>query len=336
MKKITIYEVAKESGVSLATVSRVINGSSVVKEKTRLKVEEVIAKLGYKPNAMAQGLALQKTTTVALIVSDNSVYNNAQVLKGLTDVAKIYKYNISLYTISDGFNSANEIVDAVIKSRADGAIVFDDKFTQEHISMLEEYDVAVVFMGVNKFKGEKLGSVFINFEEMAYQLAKKYITQGKKNIALVEDRKNKFVMTKMIDGISKAFNEHQLSFDGYVAIPENHRSSYNHLIEYFKHNSHELVITYRDSQAIATLNALTELNKLSSTEIVCALDSKYNAMVRPQISGFKIPYYDLGAVAMRILTKLLAKKDPEEQDQGHFEKEIELGYLFTKRGTTKE
>ena len=66
MKRITIYDVAKEANVSLATVSRVINGSDVVREDTRLKVEEAINKLGYKPNAIAQGLALSKTTTIAL------------------------------------------------------------------------------------------------------------------------------------------------------------------------------------------------------------------------------------------------------------------------------
>ena len=56
MKRVTIYDVAKEAGVSLATVSRVINGSNVVKEPTRERVEAAIEKLGYKPNAIAQGL----------------------------------------------------------------------------------------------------------------------------------------------------------------------------------------------------------------------------------------------------------------------------------------
>ncbi|MBR3006784.1 MAG: LacI family DNA-binding transcriptional regulator, partial [Erysipelotrichaceae bacterium] len=73
MKKVTIYEVAKESNVSLATVSRVINGSTVVKEDTRRRVEEAINKLGYRPNAIAQGLALSRTTTVGLIIPSTSV-----------------------------------------------------------------------------------------------------------------------------------------------------------------------------------------------------------------------------------------------------------------------
>ena len=57
MKKVTIYDVAREAGVSLATVSRVINGSNVVREKTKQKVLDVIDRLDFKPNDIARGLA---------------------------------------------------------------------------------------------------------------------------------------------------------------------------------------------------------------------------------------------------------------------------------------
>ena len=67
MKKATIYDVAREAGVSLATVSRVINGSSVVREKTKEKVMKVIDELNFKPNQIARGLATNKTTTIAII-----------------------------------------------------------------------------------------------------------------------------------------------------------------------------------------------------------------------------------------------------------------------------
>ena len=67
MKRITIYDVAKEADVSLATVSRVINDSNVVREDTRLRVQQAIDKLGYKPNAIAQGLAYQKLRLFLLL-----------------------------------------------------------------------------------------------------------------------------------------------------------------------------------------------------------------------------------------------------------------------------
>ena len=69
---ITIYDVAREANVSMATVSRVVNGNPNVKPTTRKKVMEVIDRLGYRPNAVARGLASKKTTTVGVIIPDIS------------------------------------------------------------------------------------------------------------------------------------------------------------------------------------------------------------------------------------------------------------------------
>ena len=127
MKRVTIYDVAKEAGVSLATVSRVINGLEIVREETRVKVESAIDKLGYKPNAIAQGLALQKTTTIALLVPEASFAYTGQIINGLIDVAKIYKYSIMLHTMTEGIVDIKDVIDDVIKSRVDGVIIYNDK-----------------------------------------------------------------------------------------------------------------------------------------------------------------------------------------------------------------
>ena len=66
-KKVTIYDVAEAADVSLATVSRVINGSNVVKPATRERVLETIKRLDFKPNQIARGLATSKTTTIAVV-----------------------------------------------------------------------------------------------------------------------------------------------------------------------------------------------------------------------------------------------------------------------------
>ena len=114
MKRVTIYDVAKEADVSLATVSRVINGSEVVKGATKEKVEAAIKKMGYKPNAIAQGLALQKTTTIALVIPEASYTYTGQIINGLLDVAKIYKYNTMIHTTTEGISEINEIIENII------------------------------------------------------------------------------------------------------------------------------------------------------------------------------------------------------------------------------
>ncbi len=331
MKRITIYDVAKEADVSLATVSRVINGSEVVREDTRAKVQEAIEKLGYKPNAIAQGLALQKTTTIALVVPEASYFYTGQIINGLIDVAKIYKYNIMLHTTTEGISEMNDIIENIIKSRADGVVIFNDKLNKEELNQLTKYQVPIVVIG-NKMSDETVGSVYVDYAKLVYEYAMECIRKGKQRIALIEDRKNPAMIKQLKEGLNKAFQEHGKTFDGFIEIPKEYRSSYLFLKEYVKQqNHHDVVITYRDSQAMAVMNVAKEegISIPNDLELVCILDSKYNAMARPQISGFKIPDYDLGAVAMRLLTKMLT--DDEEVT----DKEIELSYIYTPRKSTK-
>lgn len=331
MKRITIYDVAKEADVSLATVSRVINGSEVVREDTRVKVQEAIEKLGYKPNAIAQGLALQKTTTIALIVPEASYFYTGQIINGLIDVAKIYKYNIMLHTTTEGITEMNDIIENIIKSRVDGVVIFNDKLNKEELAQLTRYQVPIVVIG-NPMSDETVGSVYVDYAKLSYDYALGCIEKGKSNIALVEDRKNPQMIKQLHAGISKAFKEKGLEFQNFIEIPKEYRSSYLFLKEYMKKGiKHDIVVTYRDSQAMAVMNTAKEagISIPDEMELVCILDSKYNTMARPQISGFKIPDYDLGAVAMRLLTKMLHDEN-EVTD-----KEIELSYIFTPRKSTK-
>ena len=330
MKRITIYDVAKEADVSLATVSRVINGSEVVREDTRVKVQEAIEKLGYKPNAIAQGLALQKTTTIALIVPEASFFYTGQIINGLIDVAKIYKYNIVLHTTTEGITEMNDIIETIIKSRVDGVVIFNDKLCKDELNTLTRYQVPIVVIG-NRMSDETIGSVYVDYAKLIYDFASQYIEKGITDIALIEDRKNPAMLKQLNEGLKHAMEDKGLTFDSFVEIPKEYRSSYLYLKEYFKTHKHQLVITYRDSQAMAVLNSAKE-NDIAipdDMEVVCILDSKYNAMARPQITGFKIPDYDLGAVAMRVMTKML-KEDDEVID-----KEIELSYIYTPRQSTK-
>ena len=91
------------------------------------------------------------------------------------------------------------------------------------------------------------------------------------------------------------------------------------------------MIANRDSQAMAILNSASE-NNISvpnDMEVVCIIDTKYNSMVRPEISSFSIPSYDLGAVSMRVMTKML-------QGESIVDKEKKLTYLYTPRQSTKQ
>lgn len=328
MKRVTIYDVAKEANVSLATVSRVINGSNVVKGPTKERVQMAIDKLGYKPNAIAQGLALQKTTSIGLVVPEASFTYTGQIINGLIDVAKIYNYNIMLHTITAGITDISDVIEDIIKSRVDGVIVYNDKLMMSDMEELKKYNIPIVVIG-NKIKSTSVCSVYVDIEKAIYELTAKYLEEGKDNIAIIEDRKNPYTTNQMIEGASRAFKNKGLEFTNFLKIPSDSRTSYAFLSKWFKDHKYDLMIANRDSQAMAIINAAREngITVPDDLEVVCVIDTKYNAMMRPQISSFSIPSYDLGAVSMRVMTKMLQNEDEPT-------KEMELNYLFTPRQTT--
>ena len=330
MKKITIYEVAQEADVSLATVSRVINGSSVVKEETRKRVEDAINKLGYRPNAIAQGLALSRTTTVGLILPATSISFSGRMINGICDVAKIYDYSVYLHTITEGVTDIKEIIDEVIKARVDGVIIFADKQLDDSVKLLEEYNIPIVVMG-DKLSSDTICSVYFNFEDAMYELCDKYLNKGIKDIAILQDHRNDVISNTLKAGAQKAFKKHHLEYDGYIEVSKDSRSTYKYLKSYFKNHKHELFIANRDSQALATINA-AEGNGIKvpeDMEVICMNESKYTSAIRPEISSFSVPSYDLGAIAMRLMTKMLKEETVEEK-----EKCLEI--FYSAKSTTKE
>ncbi len=328
-KKVTIYSVANEAGVSLATVSRVINDSSLVKEETRKKVENAILKLGYKPNAIAQGLALKKTTNIALIIPDSSFLYMGKVINGLLDVAKIYKYNIALHISSSSINEMNEIVDNVVKSRSDGVIVYNDSLNDREIGVLNSFNIPTVYIGQKMSKSDAC-CVYIDYQQALYELCDLYLQSGIEDIVLIEDRKNHILIDDLIEGMNRAFKKHGKEFNGYIKIPTQYHNSYDYLVDYFSSHKHEVVLALRDSQAMAVLNACSEngIKVPEDTDIICVLDSRYNGMARPTISSFMIPSYDIGALAMRVMTKML--------NGDHMKQKVfKMDYTFIKKGSSK-
>ena len=275
MKRVTIYDVAKEAGVSLATVSRVINGSSVVKGPTRDRVQAAVEKLGYKPNAIAQGLALQKSTTIGLVVPEASFTYTGQIINGLIDVAKIYNYNIMLHTITAGITDVRGVIEDIIKSHVDGVVIYNDKLKMEEMSELGKYNIPIVVIG-NNVRGEKVCSVYVDIEKAIFELASKYLEEGKERIGIIEDRKNPLACSRMIAGAERAFKAHGKDFDGFMQIPPEDRTSYSFLCKHLKNHKYDLIIGNRDSQAMAVINAARE-NNISipdELEVACVIDTK--------------------------------------------------------------
>src|SRR5690625_2834398 len=165
---ITIYDVAREANVSMATVSRVVNGNPNVKPTTRKKVLETIERLGYRPNAVARGLASKKTTTVGAIIPDISSTFFSELTRGIEDIATMYKYNIILSNSDQNKEKEIHLINTMLEKQVDGIVFMGGEITREHIEEFKTARVPVVLAATQDEENE-LPSVNIDYETAAYE-----------------------------------------------------------------------------------------------------------------------------------------------------------------------
>lgn len=332
-KNVTIYDVATEAGVSLATVSRVINGSSVVKPETRDRVLDAIQRLDFKPNQIARGLATSKTTTIAIVFPQSLFAHVKDMIGGIGDTSRRLDYNVSIYTtdeIGDG-NPIETVIEKVVKSRADGVVLFNNDQIEEEIALINKYKIPSVVIGT-RVSNDYMGSIFVDGKKITFDIIDRYLSKGKKDIVFVSPKQNLIHPEDMISGIKEAYEKHHLSFDADKQIIDtsmHYEKSYPQFLKYFKDHRHDLVLTGYDKEAVAVVNAAidNEIQIPDEMEVIGMMNTSYALICRPSLSSFHVPVYDMGALAVRLLTKILNNEDIDT-------KEVAVQYVLMPRETT--
>src|SRR5215211_1870396 len=144
---VTIKDVARASGVSSMTVSRVINDSERVSPDTRRRVEQAIADLGYVPSRLARGLIRQKTGTLALIVPDVANPFFTLIVRGAEDVARRAGYRMILCDTRADLSIEREVIEEMIAHRVEGiAIAPVGDRSKSHLERLARFGVQFVLI----------------------------------------------------------------------------------------------------------------------------------------------------------------------------------------------
>ncbi|HEY8436584.1 MAG TPA: LacI family DNA-binding transcriptional regulator [Haloplasmataceae bacterium] len=310
--KVTIYDVASEANVSLATVSRVLNYPEKVRPETRERVLEAINKLGYRPNVIARGLASRRSTTVALIVPDASRASVAEMINGVVDIARKYDYTVILKITNGEQEIEEEIWKEVSAAQVDGVIYLNDELQERNIEQLKQLNVPVVLCNTQE-EQNRFPSVSIDLEKAFYEATKKFIDDGCKDILLISTRSSFTVNTLKERGYKRAMEEHGLE-PKLIRTSGRININYPFFVDYLKEHKPEVAIVVRDSIAVSLINAAFKVGYKvpDDLQVLGFQNTKYSKMSRPNLSTIDNPIYDIGAVSMRLLTKLM---NNEEVDQ---------------------
>jgi LacI family transcriptional regulator len=306
----TIYDVAREAGVSMATVSRVVNGNPNVKPTTRKKVSEAIKRLGYRPNAVARGLASKKTTTVGVIIPDISSVFFSELARGIEDIANMYKYNIILCNSDQNKDKEIRLIQTLLGKQVDGIVFMGGKITGEHVEEFKSSSAPVV-LAATVDKKREIPSVNIDYEQASYEAVSHLIASGNRKIGYISGPLDVPISGIMkLGGYKRALAEAGIDYDeSLVSVGDYTYESGKEATAQFlsAENKPTAVFVDSDEMAIGAIHEAQDrgLNVPNDLEVVSSENTRLVHMVRPTLASIAEPTYDIGAVAMRLLTKLM-------------------------------
>lgn len=311
----SIKDVAKEAGVSIATVSRVLNDIDVVNEDTKAKVKDAIAKLGYRPNIVARSLKTQRTKTVGIIIPDISNQFYPEIVRGAEDVANIYDYNIMLCNTDLDKEKEIEYLKILKEKMCDGILYMSNSLQQDIIELLNELMLPTVLIENTDSTG-RIPSVSIDNEKAAFDGVNYLISKGNKKIAYVgADKAYNSVSAARFAGYERALKENKIIIDdSLIAFSgKKAKSGLDGITKMLEKTSFDAVFCTEDEVAMGVINGLREKGISVPGQVdVIGFDNIYSSSIfYPKLTTVAQPMYDMGSVGMRMLIKVINNNELE-------------------------
>ena len=304
-KRVTMAHVARQAGVSLMTVSRVINNKEGVGEATRSRVQAIIEQLGYRPSDIARGLVTKRTGTLGLVIPDVANPFFAEVVCGAEHLAYDEGYNVFLCNTEEDTRRELDVLQSLVEKRVDGVVVCSSRLGDDELEEAVSSHPAAVLIN-RRLDSDDVGFVLID-DGLGGEMATRYLLQaGHKAIGFLA-------------GPSVSYSGRWRA-EGYRAALDAAGESYNPdwtchcspMVEGGREAALELLsaqpdltalFCYNDLVAIGALQACADLKRTVPDDIAIVGfdDISLAALVSPPLTTCRVPRPKLGSEAMRLL-----------------------------------
>ncbi|MCR1899541.1 LacI family transcriptional regulator [Irregularibacter muris] len=312
-----IREVAKKAGVSVATVSRVLNHPHTVSSPTMELVLATMEKMQYTPNGLARSLALNRSSTIALLIPNilNPLY--PQVAKGIEDVAHQKGYNILLCNTEEKQDKEQDYVEMLLEKRVDGIILTASQLKEKDIQKIKNQNIPLVLIGRN-IENMEANMVFTDYYMGAYQMTQHLIEIGYREIAHITGLKCQEESKEKLRGYERAIQEAGISLKNNWIIEGDNEIEGGYL------GAKKLLRLKEPPQAIFAANDLMAIGAIDAIKsngltipgdiaIVGFDDIKMASLVEPKLTTISQPVYKMGLIAARLLFESIESKHNEEE-----------------------
>jgi LacI family transcriptional regulator len=312
-----IYEVAELAGVSLATVSRVINPGAKVSEKTRQKVLDAMRELGYQPNSIAQSLATRSSNAIGVVVSELHGPFFGAMISAIEMTLKAAGKFVLIAAGHSKEEQEREAIRFLVGRNCDALIVhverLSDKFLVEH-----DHDTTPIVVMNRKVRGLTDHCFSLNNELGGYLATKSLIKHKHKRIAYVSGPLDWVDAKQRFAGHKRAMEEAGLKFDDRLLIEGDYhetggQDALNALFE--KELPFTAVVCANDEMAAGAMAAAHErgLELPRELSIVGFDDAPISRYVYPKLTTIHYPIADMGSMAARWVLKHVYEQKQDVQ-----------------------
>lgn len=315
----TIKDVAAHAGVSVATVSAVINNNKYVSPDLMQRVQESIAALSYERNSLAQGLKKQTSQTIGLIISDITNPYFTSVVRGVEDVANAHGYSLILGNTDENPKKEMNYIRLLESKRVDGLIMARPAPGNDaYLRSWPTNRLPLVSIGYLP-KDESIDAVLIDNVGGARQAVEHLITLGHRRIGIVTGLPGITATEERLVGYQQALGAHGLPLDpaliaeGNLRIDGGERAALQ-LLNQSTARPTALFVT-NGLMVIGALRAIdrVEMRCPEDIALVGFDDFEWAAVMRPRLTTVRQPTYEIGQKAAQILFDRLEERDATPQ-----------------------
>lgn len=317
MKKPTVKDVALEAGVSVATVSRVINNIPGFSLETGKRVQDAMEKLGYRFNAVARDLRTTNTYTIATLVPEVESTIYAKILAGIQNMAKSAGYCVLVCHIGADGCDLKEYIDLLEAKRVEGIIGCSIPPTEEFGQIIEASQIPTVLVSTLSPNGHQFSYIKVDDFNAAYSATSYLIRNGHKQIAMISGKlEDKVSGAPRYEGYKAALRDYNLKIN--EDLIEFTNFSYDEGVIaarklFKKKEKFTAIVTCSDNVAAAVnMVAREECIRIPEDISVVGYDNTIIAEITiPPLTTVNQPLYEMGQRSFELLEKIWKGCNPE-------------------------
>jgi LacI family transcriptional regulator len=305
--RVTISDVAREAGVSLMTVSRVVNGKEEISPTTRQRVLDVIEQMGYRPSGIARGLATQRTGTLGLVVPDMANPFFSDVARGAEDRARAAGYNIFVCNTDESPQREIAALDSLEEKRVDGVVLCSSRLHDDGLRAALDHHPAAVLVN-RRLDLYHVDAVLLADREGGQAATQHLLRSGHRAVGFLAGPLTSYSSQQRSKGYHAALAMAGISSDPGWVRPcsyevEDGREAAKGLLAH--HPELTALFCYNDLVAVGALQACADLGRRVPDDLALVGfdDIPMSALVIPPLTTCRVPRYDLGDQAMRLLLR---------------------------------